>query len=136
MNPRIQRKIKDIEEYLTELESILPSTFEEYNSIICKAACERYFEKIIDAATDAVFLLIKEKGLEVPQDDKQAFEILKKHDILTAVLCKRLQNAKSMRNLIVHAYGTVDDKMVFEAITQELPADASAFLKAVKKSMK
>ena len=59
---RIKDKIKEIEEYLEELKSILPIDFKEYSKDYkTKAACERYFEKIIEAVVDLSFLIIKEK---------------------------------------------------------------------------
>ena len=50
---RIQAKIAEVERYCDELQSILPKDFAEYAKDLQKrAACERYFEKIIDAVVD------------------------------------------------------------------------------------
>ena len=37
-----------------------------------------------------------------------------------------------MRNIIAHEYGKIDDKIVFEAITEELERDVKEFIKKVK----
>ena len=34
-----------------------------------KAACERYFEKIVEACTDIAFLVARHNNLELPEDE-------------------------------------------------------------------
>jgi uncharacterized protein YutE (UPF0331/DUF86 family) len=77
--------------------------------------------------------VIKDSGLDLPEDDKEAFAILEKSGLIGADLSQKLREAKGMRNLIAHEYGSVDDKLVFEAITSEIGRDAKRFLKAIKK---
>jgi uncharacterized protein YutE (UPF0331/DUF86 family) len=49
--------------------------------------------------------------------------------IISKELSIKLKNAKGMRNIVAHKYGTVDDRIVFEAITEELLKDANEFIK-------
>ena len=134
---RIKDKIQEIKEYLEELESILPNDSNEYSKDYkTKAACERYFEKIIEAVVDLSFLIIKEKGLKIPEDDKKSFEILCKEKIISEKLANNLKDAKGMRNIIAHDYGSVDDEIVFKSITTELIKDSKEFLEGIKKSIK
>ena len=133
---RINDKIKGVENYLSELLEIMPRDFQEYKDIKTKAACERYFELIIEAVVDLSFLVIKEKGLKIPEEDKQAFEILADENIITEQLSEKLKEAKGMRNLIAHEYGGIDDELVFESITQELEKDVSEFIELIKKFIK
>ena len=131
---RITDKIEEISEFLEELKSIMPSGFEEYKSSIeKKAACERYVEKIVEAATDLAFLVIKNKKLNIPEDDIDAFNILLENKIIDSDLSAKLKNAKGMRNIISHQYGKIDDGIVFEAITQELEKDIKKFIFIVEK---
>ena len=134
MKMRIKEKIKEIEQYLEELESIMPEDFKEYlEDYKSKAACERYFEKIIEAVVDLSFLIIKEKGLKIPEDDKKSFEILNEENIIPKKLTNKLKDAKGMRNIIAHDYGSVDNEIVFESITSELIKDVKEFLEEVNK---
>ena len=111
----------------------MPSSFEEYRSSIeKKAACERYVEKIIEAATDLAFLVIKSKKLKIPEDDIDAFNILLENKIIDSDLTAKLKNAKGMRNIISHQYGKIDDEIVFEAITKELERDIRKFVGVVE----
>lgn len=133
MNARIKDKIAELEKYLAELDPILPSDFEEYeHNLEKKAACERYFEKIIEAAVDLAFLVVKERGRPIPEEDKEAFDLLFKEKIISLATATRLKEAKGMRNLLAHEYGLVDDTIVFESITEELREDLKKFIEEVK----
>ncbi|MBI2559175.1 DUF86 domain-containing protein [Candidatus Woesearchaeota archaeon] len=130
---RIKDKVNEIHRYLEELGSIIPSTFEEYKSSIeKKAACERYFEKIVEAMTDLAFLAIKERKLGIPEDDIDAFKILLENKAIDNDLAAKLKNAKGMRNIISHQYGKIDDEIVFESIAEEIARDGKKFAKEIE----
>lgn len=82
------------------------------------------------------FLVIKENGLKSPEEDKEAFDIIAKGKIISETLATRLKDAKGMRNIIAHEYGKIDDKIVFEAITEELERDVKEFIKKVRGCLK
>ena len=87
---RINDKIEDIEKYMLELSGIVLATYNEYiNKIEKKAACERYFEKIVEAVVDLAFLLIKEKEFKTPEEDEQAFDILLTENIINKELFRK-----------------------------------------------
>ncbi|HLC32889.1 MAG TPA: DUF86 domain-containing protein [Candidatus Nanoarchaeia archaeon] len=133
MNARIKDKIQEIEQYVDELDEIIPDVFSEYaGDKKTKAACERYFEKIVEAVVDLAFLIIKEDGLKSPEDDKGVFEVLAKAEKIPGVLAAKLKDAKGMRNVIAHEYGSIDDELVFESMQKELAKDVRAFIKSVK----
>ncbi len=136
MDERIEDKIIEIENYLEQLESILPESFEKYSfDWKIRDICERRFEKIIEAAVDLGFLIAKEKNLEMPKDDKNVFDVLKDNKIISSELCEKLKDAKGMRNIIVHDYGKVEDELVFEAVTEQLAKDINEFIKEIKKEI-
>ncbi len=77
MKGRINDKINEIEKFLGELESSLPTNFEEYKKDYrIRAIGERYFEKIVKAIIDLAFIIVKEKNFKQPEYEKQVFEIL------------------------------------------------------------
>lgn len=130
---KIKDKIGEVEKYLGELGSIVPSNFKEYKqSFEKKAACERYFEKIIEAVVDLAFLIIKDKGLKIPEEDRETFDILAEEEIISGKLAAKLKDAKGMRNILSHQYGQVDDEIVFEAITEELDKDVIEFIEHIQ----
>ena len=134
---RLHDKIKEVEKYISELEGMLPHSFKEYQlDLKTKAACERYFEKIVEAIVDIAFLIIKENKYKTPEDDKEAFDILSQEKIISKITAEKLKDAKGMRNIIAHQYGVVDDEIVFEAITEQLIKDTTSFLVEVKQALK
>lgn len=134
MKDRISDKIEEIEKFLEELESSLPTSFEEYKqNYRIRAISERYFEKIVKAIIDLAFIIVKEKNFKQPEYEKQVFDILADNNTISQKLSKRLQDAKGMRNIIAHEYGKIDDEMVFESITQEIIRDANEFIDLTKK---
>ncbi len=132
---RIHDKIDEIEQYISELRGFMPENLEEYmKSAKTRAACERYFEKIVEAVVDVAFQTIKDNVLKMPEEEKEAFDILASEGIITDNLAERLKDAKGMRNIIAHQYGKVDDGIVFNSITKELVNDAEEFLKSINKA--
>jgi uncharacterized protein YutE (UPF0331/DUF86 family) len=129
---RIKDKIEEIESYLSELEEIMPEDFEEYKKIEKKAACERYFEKIVESLIDLGFITIKELKLKMPEEDTGVFDELFKENIISEKLKIKLREAKGMRNIITHKYGVIDDLLVYESITSELEKDTIEFIKSIK----
>ena len=122
MDERYKEKIKEIQNFLEELHDMLPFSLEEYcSNLKTKAACERYFEKIVEATVDLAFLIIKNNLLPVPEDDKQAFDILTDKNIITTELAERLKDAKGMRNVLIHQYFDIDTEKVEKTIKEDIP---------------
>ena len=44
-----------------------------------------------------------------------------------------MKNAKGMKNIISHQYGSIDDRVVFDSINEELLGDINKFLNEVRK---
>jgi len=134
---RINDKMEEIMAFLEDLDEITPESIEDYASNKeKKAACERYFEKILEAITDTAFYVIKIKKLRIPGDDTDAFEVLKENKIIDDALSKKLRDAKGMRNILAHQYGKTDDEIVFESIKNQLIPDIEEFIKQIKKFLK
>ncbi len=133
---RINDKIEQIQQFLSELPEVVPVSIEEYiSSISKKAACERYAEKIIQALIDLAFLTVREKRLQSPEDELQAFKILEINNIISNSLSEKLQDAKRMRNIIFHEYGEIDDNIIYTSITEQLDKDAREFIKSIELSL-
>ena len=131
---RINEKISEIHKYLGELMEIAPNNIEEYESNkIIRAACERYFEKVVEAVTDLAFIVISLKKFRVPEDDADSFKVLEENGIINNELYYRLKDAKGMRNFITHQYGKINDKLVYEAITEEFENDVKKFIDSIDK---
>ena len=130
---KINEKVNEIQKYLDELMETVPNTLEEYESNkIIRAACERYFEKVIEAVTDLAFIVITQKKFRIPEDDIDSFRILEENGVIDNEIYNHLKDAKGMRNFIAHQYGQINDKLVYEAITEELEKDVRKFIEVVE----
>jgi len=136
MNPRIKDKLNEIDDYLSELSQLVPEDYESYLENFGKrAACERYFEKIVEAVIDVCFLIIKEKKFELPREEETSFLILAKKGLLPEELANKLVDAKGMRNFIVHEYGEIDNLKVYTSLTEEFESDIKEFLNSIRNTI-
>ena len=130
----IKDKIKEVENYLSELEKVIPEDIDVYlKNLEKRLACERAFEKIIESVNDLAILIIKEKRFQMPNEDIKAFDVLSEKNIISEGLASNLKKARGMRNFLAHQYGKVDDELVFEAIQKEIFEDVNDFINQIEK---
>lgn len=132
---RILAKLDEVEQYLQELQNILPESLEEYKkSTETKRAAERLLQIIIESVMDACSLLVKELKLGLPAIDEEFLDKLKGR-VLEADTVENLRRMKRFRNLLVHGYAKIDDGKVFELLGRRL-GDFEEFKKQVLKFLK
>ena len=132
---RIDDKINEIEGFLEELSTIIPSSIEQYKTQFEKrAACERYIDKIVEAVEDLAFLIIKAKKISPPEEGREVFPTLASAGIISEILAARLRDAKGLRNRLSHQYGKIDNEIVFEALSNEFEIDINEFIDSIKKN--
>jgi uncharacterized protein YutE (UPF0331/DUF86 family) len=68
---------------------------------------ERIFELLVVATTDILNHQLAERGL-IPDSYRDSYKLAAGHGLLPPDLAERLQDAASMRNVIVHLYERVD----------------------------
>jgi uncharacterized protein YutE (UPF0331/DUF86 family) len=76
---------------------------------------ERIFELLVVVATDILNHLLAERDL-VADSYRDAYQLAADQNLLPADLAKRLQEAASMRNLIVHLYERIDYTILHDSI--------------------
>jgi uncharacterized protein YutE (UPF0331/DUF86 family) len=112
---RILSKLDELDMYLNELESIMPKSYEEYaSSIEKKRACERLLHVLIECTIDICTLIVKGLRLGLPTEEEDVFEKLRRKEIISKQMERKLKAMRGFRNILVHRYGGVDDKLVFE----------------------
>jgi uncharacterized protein YutE (UPF0331/DUF86 family) len=78
-------------------------------------AVERIIELLVGAASDLLFHLLAERGLQ-PGSYREAFKLAGREGLLPAELAERLQLAAGMRNILVHMYEEIDYAIVHQSI--------------------
>ncbi len=62
----------------------------------------------VQEAVDIAFHVATDEGWGVPASYAESFELLARHGVLDAALAKSLTGAAGLRNLLAHAYATLD----------------------------
>ena len=129
---RIFDKIDQLQKFNEELLDLFPSSFNEYSSSkLIKAASERYVEKIVESLIDISFLIARERRLRISEQENDIFKLLVNEKIISESLMDKLKDAKGMRNIFAHQYGSVDDEIIFESISEELIDDVNQFIESI-----
>jgi len=126
---RINDKKGEINNFIKELQEVMPQDYEEYTTSTEKRlASERAFEKIIEATNDLAILIIKNQRIPLPTEDEKAFDILAKANIISKKSALKLKQAKGMRNILAHQYDNLDEEIIFEAIHDKIIHDVQKFI--------
>jgi len=81
----------------------------------------------IEARLDFANHIIATQGLRAPRDYKDSFRVLNEAGILPDDFVPTMQALAGLRNLVMHLYWDVDDRMLHDAIGGEL-ADFDTFV--------
>jgi uncharacterized protein YutE (UPF0331/DUF86 family) len=99
-----------------------------------QAAAERNLQVAIQSVLDICNHAVADMKLEVPDEDKQAFQILASHKLIPKTLAGTLTTMTGMRNVLVHEYLEVDHARVYAIMKNNLD-DFEKLIKAILKLM-
>jgi uncharacterized protein YutE (UPF0331/DUF86 family) len=130
----INKKIEDIEGYLTKVKDLLKFSDKKILSDYIKFhAEERLFQLIVDAIIDINQHIIKETDLsKEPEDPQGVFYILGENNILPGKFAFKIAPVIAVRNRIVHGYETLDQNL-FTKNLRENYTDFEKYLKYIEK---
>ncbi len=107
-------------------------SFEEYQkSADVKDIAERNLQIAIEACLDIGKIIISEKVLRDPSDNKDLFIVLAEAAIISPQSLEFLKPMAGTRNILVHGYDKVDDEVVYGVLKRHL-SDFEAFLAEVR----
>lgn len=116
---RILIKLDQLYGYLGELREILPEDFAIYRKVE-KRACERLLQVAIEAVIDICHLLVAGLRLGIAAEEDDLFDKLKEANIISADMAERLKEMKGLRNILVHEYARIDDRIVYDIASARL----------------
>ncbi|AWI03694.1 type VII toxin-antitoxin system HepT family RNase toxin [Clostridium drakei] len=109
----IERCIKRInEEYENNFENLKNYTKQDSIILNIQRACE--------ASIDLAMHIVSEKKLGIPQNSRDAFEVLYSNNIIDEKLMKNLKAMVGFRNIAVHDYQAVNLEIVKQIIEKHL----------------
>jgi uncharacterized protein YutE (UPF0331/DUF86 family) len=127
---RILAKMDQLEGYLNELREIMPRDFDAYQKAEKRRACERLLQISVEAAIDVCHLLVTGLRLGIPSEEDDLFEKLEIAGIISPQMKELLKDMKGFRNILVHEYARIDDKIVYQVAKSKL-IDFEAFKREV-----
>ena len=102
INEEYDNNIKNLENY-TKQDSII---------LNIQRACE--------AAIDLAMHIVSEKKLGIPQNSRDAFEVLNSNNYIDENLMKKLKAMVGFRNIAVHNYQSINLKVIQQIIEKHL----------------
>jgi uncharacterized protein YutE (UPF0331/DUF86 family) len=116
--------------YLGDLQKYRHIPFEEYGNH--HYAIKYLLVVLIQSAIDLVSHILADRGVLRPDSYRAVFSEAADQGLLDRTLAGSLERAVGMRNMIVHEYDRIDERMVWESIPVALE-DIGAFLQAMEK---
>lgn len=117
---RILAKIDELNGYLWEIHQIIPTSFEGYQKIEKRRACERLLQISIECIIDICSLIVTGLRLGLPGEEDDLFEKLEAAGIIPYSMKETLRMMKGFRSILVHEYSRVNDRIVYEALRHRL----------------
>ena len=118
---KISQKFIQLENYLGLLKEISKESEEAFlkNQIIIGSA-KYYLQVSIECCLDVANHIIASERLRAPNDYADSFTVLEEKGIFHQQLGQRLRQMAKFRNRLVHLYGKIDDKFVYEFLKTDV----------------
>ena len=111
------RKLTTLHQLLTDLEpyrqASLPDVISEHYKL------ERILELLVITSVDILHHLLVERNIS-PTTYRDTFRLAGENGLLPPLLARQLQQAASMRNIIVHLYDQIDYEILKDSIQPAL----------------
>lgn len=119
----IEKKIKAAEERIAKLKELSHklNSFEEYISSQDNIdIAERNIQVALEACLDIGKIIITNKDLREPSDNKGIFSVLAEAGIITKESLSFLIPMAGTRNILVHGYDRIDNGLIYGIIKKHL----------------
>ena len=118
---KISQKFIQLENYLGLLKEISKESEEAFlkNQIIIGSA-KYYLQVSIECCLDVANHIIASERLRAPNNYADSFTVLEEKGIFHQQLGQRLRQMAKFRNRLVHLYGEIDDKFVYEFLKTDI----------------
>ena len=117
------RKFDLIEESIKKLSELRREnpTLDKYRrSWKDKDSAERNLQKVIEAIIDLGKMLISDKKLREPSNNREVFQILEEEGLFPSELMLLIDKMIGMRNVLVHSYNRIDDLIIYGVLKKNL----------------
>jgi len=128
----ILSKISEIEESLSLIEENIPEDFEEFENLgLLKDGIYKRIQYMIENILDICAIINSDLQFIPPGEEDDIINNLVKKEILSQSMGNKIKEFKEFRDIIVHRYGKIDDKLSFELIHENL-SDFNKIIEKIK----
>lgn len=132
----IRTKIAEIRESLELIKNNLPDSFEEFASLgLIKDGMYKRIEFCIENVFDICAIINTDLRLGIPHSDDDIMEILGRNGIIDDEMKAKLKGMKGFRNIIVHRYAGIDDRLSYGFLSERL-VDFEEFIGTITEFIK
>lgn len=109
----IERCIKRInEEYEGNPENL--TDYRRLDSIVLN------LQRSCELVTDIAMYIVATRKLGIPQEKREAFELLEKNDLISKEMSAKMKKMIGFRNIAVHDYNKIDEEILKNVIENNL----------------
>lgn len=131
MRETINNKIQLLEENLEKLKELQRLSANEFlNDFRNVEAAKHLLQTSIEAMIDIANSIIAYKRLREPDTSAESFEILADNELISDNNKARYINMTKFRNRVVHVYGKIDEKDIYNIVKDYLD-DYRLFIKEI-----
>ncbi len=120
---KLYAKMQQLDEYLDYLEKVKKEVDSEKQFISdfhFFGLAERYLQLAIQTVIDSVQIIITEEGLARPADNQEAISVICNQEIISQKLAAKMDGIVGFRNILVHEYGKIDHKKIYNYLQNEI----------------
>ena len=109
----------------------MPDSFEEFASLgLLKDGMYKRIEFCIESVFDICAIINTDLRLGIPRSDDDIHGILVRNEIIDNDMMAKLKGMKGFRNIIVHRYAGIDDRLSYEFLSERL-VDFEEFIEKI-----
>lgn len=123
-------KAEIIERCIQRVHEVYDGTPESLKDYTKQDSIVLNIQRAVEAAIDLAMHIVAEQKLGIPQNSRDAFEVLASNGFIDAILMKNLRAMVGFRNIAVHNYQKLDTKILQEVIERHL-VDLEILVKAI-----
>lgn len=114
-------KFDQIRENMQLIEENLSKNYAKFEKLgIVKDGIYKRYEYSVELVIDILSLINAELKLSIPNGTSDIIDQLLKNEILDERLANIIRGMKGFRNILVHRYGKLDDKLAYTIIVKNL----------------
>ena len=129
----IRVKIAEIHECVDLVRDNLPKTYDAFSRLgIIKDGIYKRMEFAIEDVFDICAVINTDRVLGIPGADEEILNNLVVAGILSPGIIDTVRRMRGFRNIVVHRYGKIDDRLAFDLLNEEL-GDFDQFIGEIEK---